>query len=445
MTEQPAALGMPRGAKQEYDALATAENASSIYAASELMPEQLQREVEQGRWRRLLIGLVASDVLVCSGLYAVTTTLPGRESTFSGDTEDTLWLALGRVVSVVVLVWVATSKGVPAESATPPHLRSASDRAKQGSAMYWRRGSLAILFVLLTACSVFTGVKCVVYEFIDETSENHMAPLLALSIGLTNLIFWASKRLISSHAKSIGAVTSHLHVHPLRFFHDGAPVGGPRGPGGGRGGGGGGRGGGGGGGPGRRNVCDVCRSNVSAKPSYTCTDCRFNLCVECFETKSMAAVDDEEENVVRSDKGKQTQFEISSSSYMRRSFQLARGEWRVIATAFLSLLVGTAANLVRPKYQGFVLDSVIAGDQLGFEDAIRIYLALAVISGLFDSIRQCCFMIVGRRIGFATRNKLYSAILRQDIAFCKECCAFGVSCRVCCLADHPSRMCPFLS
>jgi hypothetical protein len=404
---------MPRGS-QEYDAVATAEN-TSIYAASGPTPEQLQRKVEQGRWRRLLIRLVALDVLVCSGLYAVTTTSPERESTFSGDTKDTFLLALGRVVGVAVLVQVATGKGVPAESATPPHLRSTSDRAKQDSAAYWRRGALAILFVLLTTCSVFTGVKCVVYEFIDEVSENRMAPLLALSIGLTNLIFWASKRLISSHAKSVGAVTSHLHVHPLRFFHDGAPVGGPRGPGGGKGGG----GRSGGGGPGRRNVCDICRNNVSAKPSYTCTDCRFNLCVECFETKSMVAVDDEEENVVRSDKGKRTQFEISNSSYMRRSFQLARGEWRVIATAFLSLLVGTAANLVRPRYQGFVLDSVIAGDQLGFEDAIRMYLALAVISGLFDSIRQCCFMIVGRRIGFATRNKLYSAILRQDIAFCE--------------------------
>jgi hypothetical protein len=36
-------------------------------------------------------------------------------------------------------------------------------------------------------------------------------------------------------------------------------------------------------------------------------------------------------------------------------------QWRVIACAFFSLLVGTAANLVRPSYQGLILDSVIAG------------------------------------------------------------------------------------
>jgi hypothetical protein len=41
-------------------------------------------------------------------------------------------------------------------------------------------------------------------------------------------------------------------------------------------------------------------------------------------------------------------------------------QWRVIACAFFSLLVGTAANLVRPSYQGLILDSVIAGAKHAF-------------------------------------------------------------------------------
>lgn len=333
---------MPRGSK-DYNQLATAEAASIYAAASGPSPDQAHaRKVGQARWLRLLVGLLLTDVLVCSALYAGTPTLPGREATFSGDTRDTALLSLVRVLGVAVLLRLAIVKGVPAESATPPHLRSSSARRKQDGAAYWRSGALTALFILLTACSVFTGVKCVVYDFVDAVAENSMAPLLALSIGLINLEFWASKRLVASHAKSIGAVASHLHAHPLRFFQTGAPVGG-------KGKGGGGRGGGGGGGPGRRNVCDICRSNVSAKASYSCTDCRFNLCVECFETKSMASLDDEEENVVRSDKGKREQTEVSNSSYMRRSQQLAAAEWRVIMTAFASLLVGTAANLVRPK------------------------------------------------------------------------------------------------
>jgi uncharacterized membrane protein YeaQ/YmgE (transglycosylase-associated protein family) len=41
-------------------------------------------------------------------------------------------------------------------------------------------------------------------------------------------------------------------------------------------------------------------------------------------------------------------------------------QWRIIACAFFSLLVGTAANLVRPSYQGLILDSVIAGAKNAF-------------------------------------------------------------------------------
>jgi hypothetical protein len=51
------------------------------------------------------------------------------------------------------------------QTATPPHLRSPAERAKENGAAYWRRGALVALFLLLTFCSVFTGVKCVVYDF----------------------------------------------------------------------------------------------------------------------------------------------------------------------------------------------------------------------------------------------------------------------------------------
>ena len=41
-------------------------------------------------------------------------------------------------------------------------------------------------------------------------SPHRMAPLLALSIGLTNLEFWISKRLVASHAKAIGTKSLSL-------------------------------------------------------------------------------------------------------------------------------------------------------------------------------------------------------------------------------------------
>jgi len=149
------------------------------------------------------------------------------------------------------------------QTATPPHLRSPAERAKENGAAYWRRGALVALFLLLTFCSVFTGVKCVVYDFPSDgggaenrcgkrvsnqlsacvcpepvlvtgsfftrlkrisasingsrfafafVSPHRMAPLLALSIGLTNLEFWISKRLVASHAKAIGTKSLSLSL-----------------------------------------------------------------------------------------------------------------------------------------------------------------------------------------------------------------------------------------
>eukprot|EP01046_Picozoa_sp_COSAG06_P090494 COSAG06_NODE_36814_length_442_cov_1.201166_1_plen_92_part_00 len=43
-------------------------------------------------------------------------------------------------------------------------------------------------------------------------SPRRMAPLLALSIGLTNLEFWISKRLVASHAKAIGTKSLSLSL-----------------------------------------------------------------------------------------------------------------------------------------------------------------------------------------------------------------------------------------
>ena len=382
----------------------------SIYAAGGPTPDELKRRAAQRAWLKLLCATLAVDVGCSALLYAVSDhDAPARAGTFTGDTADTASLALGRCAAVFVLVAIAITQGVPQQSSEAPHKRVAADRAKEARSAVWRRAALVGLFVFLTGCSVLTGIKCVVFSFVDDAEETRTAPFLALVIALTNIEFWLSKRLIASHAKAIGAISSHLHLHPLRYFPTGAPGAGGRG---GRMGG----GGMGGGGPGRRNVCDICRTNVSAKPAYHCADCRFNLCVECFETKSDTG-EDEEENVVRGDKGKRAALELGNTSYFRRSLELAKPEASVIGVAFAALLAGTSANLILPNYQGIILDRVIAVDSLGFESAIKTYLLVSGFSGIFDALRQCCFMIVGRRVGFTTRNRLYTAMLRQDIAF----------------------------
>lgn len=69
---------------------------------------------------------------------------------------------------------------------------------------------------------------------------------------------------------------------------------------------------------GNNKKCDICHENMTKKPTYTCTDCNMNVCVTCFETK---AADKENaaaatENVVRSDKGRAAQLELTTWNHI---------------------------------------------------------------------------------------------------------------------------------
>ena len=167
----------------------------------------------------------------------------------------------------------------------------------------------------------------------------------------------------------------------------------------------------------RRKQCDICREGVHIKPCYNCKDCTFNLCITCFETKSGELQGDEEENVVRGDKGKKEKTVLDTCSYLRRSARLAKGQGHLIAMAMCFLLVSSAAGIVLPNYQGAVLDSVIQEDRSAFGSMMTYYIAFNLVQTCFGVCRRICFSIMGKRIGYKSRNVLFSAILRQDIAF----------------------------
>lgn len=66
-----------------------------------------------------------------------------------------------------------------------------------------------------------------------------------------------------------------------------------------------------------------------------------------------------------------------------------------------------------PNYQGEILDRVIQADGPGFSRAIGLFIFFTLAAGIFDAFRQCAFMVVARRVGYAARCRLYRAILRQ--------------------------------
>jgi hypothetical protein len=205
-----------------------------------------------------------------------------------------------------------------------------------------------------------------------------------------------------SHARAdvaeTGVILSPLHVHQLKYF--------PRGP------------------PDRRRSkqCEVCREHLGrAKPikwaCYNCKDCTFNLCIRCFETKSGEMQGDEEENVVRGDKGKKDKLILSTGSYVKRSLQLAKGQYHIIWLGLFFLVIASCAGIVLPNYQGQILDRVINNDRPGFGEAMTYYVAFNVVQTIFGISRRVCFGIMSKRIQNSAKNILFSAMIRQDIAF----------------------------
>lgn len=98
--------------------------------------------------------------------------------------------------------------------------------------------------------------------------------------------------------------------------------------------------------------CDICRENLTGKRSYSCSDCSINICVTCFETKGTTSSDGAEtENVVRSDKGRSKQVQLTTYRYFRRVLGFAKHEQHYVVLAMSCLLVASLAGLMNPNYQ----------------------------------------------------------------------------------------------
>ena len=376
--------------------------ATSIYSV-EGGPPRSGRTPAQRKWWFAVCASLVGDLIVCIMIYVTThdfaPPLVGSGS-YTEDTFDLLLLAIARPVVNGVLVALTLTKGMiePGNEDALPHKMSARARAQEANSFNIRLALQSLVFLTGTACSVFTGIKCILFDFESvKGSENLIAPFLGASIGTINFQFVAIRKLVRSYVEEVGVVLSPLHVHSLKFL--------PKGPQNRR----------------MRKHCEVCRDNLArCKPAwecYHCRDCNYNLCIACFETKSGELQGDEEENVVRGDKGKKDKLQIDTSSYFGRSLKFADGQWPIIGLALVFLLVASTAGILLPNFQGAILDRVIQNDREGFGEAMGYYIGFQVLQQIFGISRQICFSINARQIRYKSKNILFAAMVRQDIAF----------------------------
>ena len=297
-----------------------------------------KRTKKQAKWSKILVWALVCDLAMPVMVYVSSQGfMPGGVpefgtafATMETAASDVVLLACLRVALTVVLVYMTLKKGlvIAGNEDVLPHKLSDSDRAQEDASQKIRIVLLIIIFLIGASCSFYTGIKCIIFDFEAVVGEEaYIAPFLAASIASINFSFVAVKKLVESYVMEAGVVLSPLHVHQLKYYKKGPP------------------------GQRRRKQCDICRTGVHVKECYNCKDCTFNLCIECFETKSGEMQGDEEENVVRGDKGKKEKTVLNTSSYFKRSVSLARGQFHLIGLAMCFLLVSSSAGVLLPNFQ----------------------------------------------------------------------------------------------
>ena len=106
---------------------------------------------------------------------------------------------------------------------------------------------------------------------------------------------------------------------------------------------------------------------------------------------------------------------------LRRIYELGRPELGKIAGAFVCVLVGGAAMLIWPQLVRRIVDQALGAavaERLGAVDrAALLMFAIFFAQASAVALRHYLFSIAGERIVLRLRQRLYDALLNQEIAF----------------------------
>ena len=122
-----------------------------------------------------------------------------------------------------------------------------------------------------------------------------------------------------------------------------------------------------------------------------------------------------------SDKGEKDKKELSTLSIMWRIICYCKPNAHLYFLAFTFLVISSAAMSFIPYYTGQVVDHIaIKPSMSAFKKAILIMAVITAISAVSAGLRGMIFVLANARLNIDIRNKLFQAIVRQEIAFFDE-------------------------
>jgi ABC transporter fused permease/ATP-binding protein len=102
----------------------------------------------------------------------------------------------------------------------------------------------------------------------------------------------------------------------------------------------------------------------------------------------------------------------------RRLYTLARPELPTLGAATLALAVSSGMSLAYPQAVQWMVDTVVSKGDFGTLNlAAGALIAMFVVQSVFAFVRVWLFTVAGERVVARLRRDLFSAILRQDVAF----------------------------
>jgi ABC-type multidrug transport system fused ATPase/permease subunit len=242
---------------------------------------------------------------------------------------------------------------------------------------------LAVLFVFLTACLVFTGLKVLMFRF-QAPLFTFQASAMSIAVVLMTLELWLARDVIAEASEGEGRLVPRMHVHPVQF-----------------------------GDASLQNWCDMCDSRINDHVAYTCELCDFGCCLDCFKHASRKQI----EHALRGDKGVRDERELSTWAYVKRAFVFVQPSSRWFGVALVVMVLRSIASILLPSFQGAILDSVVRHDTTGFWYQVTLYTSFTVTVMLLSSLQSLCFAVAGSKVGALVKNMLYRSILAQDIEF----------------------------
>jgi ATP-binding cassette subfamily B protein len=101
-----------------------------------------------------------------------------------------------------------------------------------------------------------------------------------------------------------------------------------------------------------------------------------------------------------------------------RVLRLAQPEWRTLGLGSVFLLLGSGASLVYPQAIKALIDGALSSGRSADVDRAAILMAVVfALQGVAMALRYVLFNIAGERIVARLRERLYAAVLGQEIAF----------------------------